>query len=179
MAGAKRAKVSQEFQRPVAPTKRMFFVNGELVRVLHVTRGMNIVYLYNHKHRKEQTMLLSDFKRHARRAYSLSKTAKILNRSVTILNRYIRAGDLKAPFSLSDSGEPEWQKRAYYSEDDIYEIRNYMATKHYGKPRKDGRITTHRVLTEAELRAKMGDALIMYTMTPEGEFIPTWREKTY
>jgi len=34
-------------------------------------------------------------------------------------------------------------------------------------------------LTEQELRAKMGDALMLYTRTKDGEFVPVWSEQTY
>lgn len=179
MASKGRAKVSQEFQRPIKPSRKLFFLNGELVRFIAANRGANIVHLYNYPHDKSQTMLWSDFKKHSKRAYSFGNSARILNRTGTMLHKYINAGEIPPPIGLSQDGERMWSRRAYYSEDDLFTIRNLMATKHRGRPRKDGLITTSNVLTENELRAKMGDALITYTRTPEGEFIPTWREKTY
>jgi hypothetical protein len=179
MAGTNRAKVSQEFQRPVRPSKKLFFLNGELVRFIAANRGMNIVHLYNYPQDKSQTMLWSDFKKHGRRAYSLESAGRILGRSPKMIKNYAMAGEVPPPVGLSQDGQRQWQRRAYYSEDDLFTIRSNMATKHRGRPRKDGLTTTSGVLTENELRAKMGDALIMYTRTPAGEFIPTWQEKTY
>jgi hypothetical protein len=54
-----------------------------------------------------------------------------------------------------------------------------MSQIHRGRPRNDGKKVNNFVLTEQELRAKMGDALILYTKTEDGRFVPTWAERTY
>ena len=124
-------------------------------------------------------MLLSDFKKHRKRAYTFSNTARLLNRSNMQLYRYIHRGLINPPMGILPGGERKFTKKSYYSEDDVFEIRRVMSSLHRGRPRKDGKTTNNHVLTEQELRAKMGDALMLYTKTKDGRFVPVWSEETY
>lgn len=178
MAESGRADSGEVVQRPIKPSSRHFFINGELVRFIAANRGANIVYLQNIVEDKQQTMLLSDFKRQRKRAYSMVNAARILNRTHTQLNKYIKAGLINPPIANRAGGERAFHILSYYSEDDIFEIREAMSTIHRGRPRKDGLIS-NSVLTEQELRAKMGDALMLFTQTADGRFVPVWSERTY
>jgi hypothetical protein len=166
-------------QRVIKASSVIFFLDNNLVRLITSNRGSNIVYLYNITEAKEQTMLLSDFKKHRKRAYTLSNTARLLNRSNMQLYRYIDRGLVKPPTGILPGGKRMFTKKSYYSEDDVFEIRRVMGSLHRGRPRKDGKITNNHVLTEQELRGKMGDALMLYTKTKDGRFIPVWQEDTY
>lgn len=178
MVTSTRTNVPAKIQRQVKPSNRLFFVNNKLYRYMSANRGNNIVYLYNIPDQKEQTMLYSDFKKHRKRAYTVIDTARLLNRSGNQLRVYIKSGSIKPPMGILANGERSYTRKSYYSEDDVFEIRNYLSTIHKGRPRKDGKIS-NSILTEQELRAKMGDALILYTRTKDGEFIPVWAEQTY
>lgn len=166
-------------EREVTPSKTIFFINDKLVRVITSNRGENIIYLYNINDEKNQSMLYSDFKKHRKRAYTVISTAKLLNRGPAQIYRYINDGIIKPPTGALPNGERMFRKLSYYSEDDIFEIREAISKIHRGRPRKDGLIVNNNVLTEQELRAKMGDALILYTRTEDGRFIPVWQETTY
>ena len=50
---------------------------------------------------------------------------------------------------------------------------------HFGRPRADGKVTPLNVPTEQDLRSKMGDAIMLYTKTSDGRYIPTWQENTW
>ena len=55
-----------------------------------------------------------------------------------------------------------------------------MATIHMGRPRRDGRVTPRKdVLSERDLRSLLGDAIMLYTKTEDGRFIPVWQEETW
>lgn len=179
MAGKHRDKSIEEFQRPISPSKKYFFLDGKLVKKISQNRGANIVYLYNLTDVKNQTMLLSDFKKHSKRAYSVKNSAKILNRSHMQLHRYAATGLIDPPMGALPNGERAWQRLSFYSEDDIFKIREAMTTISRGRTRKDGTIVNNTVLTEQEVRARMGDALMLYTQTKDGRFVPVWAEETY
>ena len=166
-------------ERVIKASAVIFFLEKDLVRLITSNRGANIVYLYNITKVKEQTMLLSDFKKHRKRAYTFSNTARLLNRSNMQIYRYMYRGLINPPMGILPGGERMFTKKSYYSEDDVFEIRRVMSTLHRGRPRKDGKITNHHVLTEQELRAKMGDTLMLYAKTKDGRFIPVWQEDTY
>lgn len=178
MASSKRNENDDGLERQIKGSKSLYFINGDLVRLINVNRGMNIVNLFNIIHQKEQTMLLSDFKRHRKRAYTLIDAARLLNRGPAQIYRYIDEGLIPPPVGVMAGGKRMFTKKSYYSEDHIFEIREAMSKIHRGRPRKDGKVS-NSVLTEQELRAKMGDALLLYTRTKDGEFIPVWSENTY
>jgi hypothetical protein len=64
---------------------------------------------------------------------------------------------------------------SYYSEDDIFKIREYMSTIHRGRPRRDG-LVTNSVISEQELKIRMGDGIMLYTKNSSGEIVPIWSE---
>ena len=74
----------------IAPSSVIFFLNDELVRVLHSNRANNIVVVYNYIQNKDQTLLLSDFKKHRKRAYTVINTIEIFKRSRMQFERIIK-----------------------------------------------------------------------------------------
>lgn len=179
MANKRGGQAPQELQRPVKPAARLFFINGDLCRLTHVVPSANMVYFHNIVHGTDHTMLYTDYKKHRKRAYSVAATARILNRGTAQIARYINRGLIKPPTGDTIGGERSFGRNSYFSEDDLFDIREAMTTVHRGQPRKDGRITPSRVLTEQQLRARMGDALTLYTRTEDGRFLPVWAEQTY
>jgi hypothetical protein len=165
--------------KAIKPSEKVFFLNSELIRVIHINRSSNIVKLLNLNNGKYQSMLYSDFKKHRKRAYSVISSAKILNRSRIGLQKYYLGGLIPKPIGAKLNGERDFRVMSYYSEDTLFEIREIMTTIHHGRPRKDGNITPSNVPTEQELRSRMGDAIMLYTKTSDGRFIPTWKEDTW
>ena len=80
MAARKGKNSNEEVQRTVKPSAKLFFINKDLVRVLASNRGQNIIYLFNLTKDKEQSMLLSDFKKHRKRAYTVIDFFIFLNK---------------------------------------------------------------------------------------------------
>lgn len=126
MAGKYGKGQEDNSERVIKASAVIFFLDKSLVRLITSNRGSNIVYLYNITEAKEQTMLLSDFKKHRKRAYTFSNTARLLNRSNMQLYRYIHRGLIKPPMGILPGGERMFTKKSYYSEDDVFEIRRVM-----------------------------------------------------
>lgn len=179
MAGKNREDSPEQGQWQIAPSRTIFFINNNLVKVIASNRGANIVYLYNFTLGKEQTMLRSDFRKNKKRAYLVGRVARLLNVTTPTIHNYINAGLIEPPLGGSLNGEREFHKRSYYPEDYIFKIREVMSEIPQGRPRKDGKVVNRKLLTEQELRAKMGDAIMLYTRTEDGRFIPVWQETTY
>lgn len=164
----------------VKPSQTIFFLNKDLVRLVHHNRPNDICEIYNFNQDKMQTLLYSDFKKHRKRAFSTKNTTKIFKRSRMQFERWIKDGLIRPPSGATAGGIRVFQKLSYYSEDDLFTIRETAATIHKGRPRKDGRITPSRdIPTEKELRSLIGDAIMLYTRTEDGRFIPTWAEETW
>jgi hypothetical protein len=176
----KSKEIGEPTVEKIKPSNTIFFLDGFLVRLVHSNRASNICEIYNFNQDKMQTMLYSDFKKHRKRAFSTKNTVKIFKRSRVQLERWIKAGLVNPPTGATAGGKRIFQKLSYYSEDDLFTIRSVAATIHKGRPRKDGRTTPSRdIPTEKELRSLIGDAIMLYTKTEDGRFIPVWQEETW
>lgn len=168
------------WKQNIKPSNKIFFFNKELVRLVHYNRPNDICLIYNFIKDKEQTLLYSDFKKHRKRAYNVKNTLKILNRSRPQFERWLKRGLIEPPTGAVIGGKRVFGEMAYYSEDDLFTIRSVLATIHIGRPRKDGRVNAAKdIPTEKELRSLLGDAIMLYTRTKGGEYIPVWAEETW
>lgn len=161
------------------PSNTIFFINNKLVRIIRKNKSENIIEYYNITDGKNQIMLYSDFKKHKKRAYTVVDTARLLNRAMVHFRRYIDSGKIPPPIGANLGGIRKFQTKSYYSEDQIFEIRSILAKIHRGRPRKDKGITNNSTPSEQELRSIMGDAIMLYTKTQDGQFIPVWAEETW
>lgn len=162
---------------PIIPgNKKVWFMNGDLVRVHHVNRSNGIVSVYNIIKDQLESCLLSDFKRNRERAYTVSETAKLVNRNKKYMPDLMKRGVIPHPTGSSKGGITGFQIRSYYSESQVHEIRDILASYHMGRPRKDKLITNDITPSKQELARRMGDGMLTYTMTPDGQFIPIWSE---
>jgi hypothetical protein len=88
----------------------------------------------------------------------------------------IKRGVIPPPMGASLDGKRGFKIRAYYSEDNVREIRSILASIHIGQPRKDKLITNNSTPTNQELTRRMGDGILTYTKTEDGRYIPVWSE---
>jgi hypothetical protein len=155
---------------------KVWFLNGDLVKVHHSSRSTGLVTLYNVTKDRLESCLLIDFKKYRERAYSVAETAVLVNRHRKYIPSLIKRGVIPPPIGASLNGERSWQVRAYYSESHVKEIRAILASIHIGQPRKDKLITNNMTPTSQELTRRMGDGILTYTKTEDGRFIPVWSE---
>jgi hypothetical protein len=163
----------------VKPNKTIFFVNEKLVRIKRISRSENVIEYYNITEDKNQIMLYSDFKKHSKRAYTIVDTARLLGRHHMYLTQQTYSGKIPPPVGTNPGGKRQFTKKSYYSEDHVFEIREILSKIHRGRPRMDGKVTNNSLPSEQELRSRMGDAIMLYTKTQDGQFIPVWAEQTW
>ena len=63
---------------------------------------------------------------------------------------------------------------SYYTEEQVFQIRDIMSVIHRGHPRNDGLVTNNTTPTEDQLRAKINNSLLVYVRDEDGNFIPTF-----
>lgn len=164
-------------EAPVIPGhKKLYFLNGDLVKAHHLNRANGIMSVYNINKDRIESCLIADFKKNRERAYSIKKTAELVNRHVKYLPTLIKDGEIPAPTGAQKGGDRKWQVRAYYSESQVREIRDILATKNIGRPRKDGLVNNNTTPTIQELTRRMGDGILTYVRTEDGRFVPLWSE---
>ena len=164
-------------ESPVIPgSQKIYFLNGDLVRVHHLNRSNGIMSVYNINKGQIESCLVGDFKKNRERAYTVNETSKLVNRHRKYMPRLMDNGTIPLPTGASLNKERGWQIRSYYSESQVVEIRDILATYHQGRPRKDGLINNNITPTRQELTRRMGDGILTYTRTSDGKFIPVWSE---
>jgi hypothetical protein len=162
---------------PIIPgSKKVWFLNGELVRVHHLNKSNGIMSVYNIIQDRIESCLISDFKKNRERAYTVGETASLVNRHKKYMPELVRKGIVPEPMGSQKGGARGWQVRSYYSESQVRELRDILASYHHGRPRKDGLITNDVTPTKQELTRRMGDGILVYTKTDDGRFVPIWSE---
>jgi hypothetical protein len=162
---------------PVVPAnKKIWFLNGDLVRVHHLNKSNGIMSVFNINKGQIESCLINDFKKSRERAYTVGQTADLVNRHKKYMPDLVKRGVIPAPTGSQIGGATAWQVRSYYSESQVREIRDILASYHIGQPRKDKLITNNVTPSKQELTRRMGDGILTYTRTEDGRFIPIWSE---
>jgi hypothetical protein len=172
------AKKGEVLDIPVLNKRKskIWFLNGDLVVIIHSNRAAGIVTLYNKTRDERMTTTMIEFKKKRKKAYTIAETAKLLNFHRKSIPRLVRQGFLPEPVGELPGGKRAFHYLSYYSEDAIMEARRALSMIHQGQPRKDGLITNNKVPTEQELRYAMGDGMILYIKDDNGRFIPVFSE---
>jgi len=160
----------------ITGSKKVWFFNGDLVRAHHLNRANGIVSVYNITKDRIESCLLSDFKKNRERAFTVAETALLVNRHRKYLPRLMQSGTIPHPTGAQFGGKGRFGIRSYYSESQVHEIRDILASFHVGRPRKDGLITNDITPTKQELTRRIGTGILTYTRTEEGKFVPLWSE---
>lgn len=160
----------------ISGSKNVWFLNNSLVRKHHLSKANGIMSVYNITTGKLESCLIADFKKNRQRAFTISETAELVHRNPKHLQRLMTEGKIPQPTGATLNGKRKWGLRSYYSESQVKEIRDILASNHIGRPRKDGLITNENTPTIQELTRRMGDGILTYTRTANGEFVPTWTE---
>jgi hypothetical protein len=160
----------------ISGNKKIWFLNNDLVRLHHSSRSSNIVSIFNITKNQFESCLRSDFMKNRKRAYTVAETSRLVNKHRKYFPSLIKRGIIPPPIGAQENGIRGWQVRSYYSELQVKEIRDILATIHRGRPRKDNLITNNSVPNPQELTQKMGDGILVYTKTKDGRFIPIWGE---
>jgi len=162
---------------PAIPgNKKVWFLNSDLIRVHHLNKSNGIMSVYNIVKDRIESCLISDFKKNRQRAYTVGQTAQLVNRHKKYMPSLMKRGIIPFPTGSQKGGETGWQVRSYYSESQVKEIRDILATYHMGRPRNDKLITNDITPSRQDLTRRMGDGILTYTKTEDGRFIPIWNE---
>lgn len=163
---------------PIIPgSKKVWFLNGDLVRVHHLNKSNGIMSVYNIIKDRIESCLISDFKKNRQRAYTVKETADLVNRHPKYLADLMWKNVIPFAMGAQKDGVRAWQVRSYFSESQVRDIRDILASYHMGRPRNDKLITNNITPSVQELTRRMGDGILTYARTEDGRFIPVWREE--
>lgn len=171
-------ELSYEEPWKIAPYKgKMFFINKKLHRRIKINRSSQIVSAYNYESGDVTSYTYSDFKKFRQRAFLISDAARILRRHGNAIRYAIYNKDIpsEVPRVFRKNGVGIY----YLSEDHIFELRDFFASKHRGRPRKDGIKIAKNVPSIEELEVFFGRRQLLYTRTKDGNFVPVWRSENF
>lgn len=146
--------------------RKVWFLNGCLVRKHKQKRHEGILILFNITDDQFESVLVEDWIRARRRAFTVTEVAYILNRHPKSLPRLAKQGKIPPPMGASKDGVRGLGIRSYWSEDEVYDIRAIMAS----NP------NAANLPTIQEVRHKMGDEILHYTKDSSGRIVPIWNE---
>ena len=115
MATKKGNRTSQEYNgAPVIPgNKKVWFLNKDLVRIVHYNRSNGIMSIYNINKDRLESCLINDFKTKRERAYTVGETADLVNRHKKYMPSLMKRGIIPFPTESQKGGERGWQVRSY------------------------------------------------------------------
>ena len=158
---------------------RYLFLNGELHRVLKITRPKDEIEMWGYSSHRRVTYTYSDVRRKMERAFTTSEAAALLNRHKMTLQRAINAGEIETPQYTYGLDDPERTIFQYmWHEKNIMELHAVLRSRHAGPPRKDGLNTPVPTPTARELRAMIRNDTVFYVKTDSG-FVPTWQAEQF
>jgi hypothetical protein len=160
----------------ISGSKKVWFLNNDLVRPHHYNRSNGIMSVYNIIKDRMESCLTADFKKNRERAYTVKETADLVNRHPKYLSDLMWRGVVPFATGAQKDGVRAWQVRSYFSESQVREIRDILASYHMGRPRNDKLITNNITPSTQELTRRLGDGILTYVKTPDGAFIPVWGE---
>lgn len=157
-------------------TGLVFFLNGDLHRLVKTNAAGNSCYAYNYPRDEVIKYTYSDYKKFKKPAYKISEVSKILRRHKERIRIAFNEGHVRRPYLVKYDGRTG---SYYFSEEDIYELRDYFASVHRGRPRFDGIVVSKNVPTRLELDSLFGKTPTLYMRTEEGNFVPIWKAEEY
>ena len=158
------------------PRKRKLrFIDGKLYRIIKEERAAGLVKLYDYKEDKMVIMLRADVLKKGQLTFNKWEVCDLLDIAINTLEKWQQKYDLPKSTPLS-RGEIGLRIHSYYSEDNVFEIRERMAMIAALTKWNTNKVAS-KLLTEEELATKMGRRLGVYIKDSDGEFIPIWQAK--
>ena len=161
-------------KKPKATPLRYFFYRGDLHKKIHINRPNDVITAWNYPKGKAEKYVYSDVRMNGERAWTTKQVCEFVNRSLRTINNLIYDGDIRTPQHSYGLDENRNTGGWFWSEKDIMDLHAHLSNVHYGRPRKDGRVTPKDMPSASELRAMIRQGTVLYVKSGD-TFIPTWR----
>lgn len=147
-------------------------LNKKLYKVISKTKATDRAVLWNYEDNRREVHSYAAVAQVGEQAYSFYHIGQMLNRSTRTLRD--SCPNFPKPYTIysTTTGKPHGKR---WDADGVMAIRDYYASRHFGRPRKDGEIVPINLPSRHELRALLNQETIHYVQTKEGEFVPTWK----
>ena len=145
----------------------------------HINRGEDIIEAWCYPLAKRVAYTYSDTVDRYEPAFKTVEVCQMLNRGHDRMRHAIMNGEVEPP-QFTYTLTPARAMRGYmWHENDIMKARDYFASLHRGRPRKDGKVNPAPIPTRRELRAMIRQEQILYVKNEEGDFVPAWKAQDF
>lgn len=151
-----------------------FFLDDRLHKIEWINRSADLVECWSFEDGRSVQYPWTYTKRKRKKAFLTGQVSEMVNRHKISVLRYVLDGKISPPFKVGIG----FSSKYLWGERNILELHDYLLTVHYGRKRKDGRVTPYRLPSKAELLAKMNHQEVLYVKGSNGEFVPVWNENT-
>jgi len=151
-----------------------FYLNGLLHKSLHINRGADKITTWCYPEHRRVAYTYSDVKKNREPAYTTQEVAQMLNRTRKTIEYAIMDGNIEPPQFTYRIGGVRDKYKYMWDEEHILGAHAHFSTVHFGRPRKDGRITPRPLPTKRELRAMIRQEEVLYVKKGD-EFVPVWK----
>ena len=163
---------SKDRERTRVGSLTYFYWEGVLHKKLILSKTRNIVYAKNMDTEEEVSISYVDWKRYSQKSFTTTEAAWLVGRHPKRVFHYIRCGLIKAPRRLTPP-KREGKAGYFWSEDDVLRLRDLLVDMaDRARNRKESEVSS--VISEGELKNKMGRGEVLYVRTKDGRFVPTW-----
>jgi hypothetical protein len=156
---------------------RWFFLNGQLHKLLSVSYARDECVAWCYPENKRKLYQWSDIRRRASRGFTVRQVANMMNRNPQQINRYIWSGQIEKPAMAVGPGS-NFSIRIF-TEEEVFKIRDVVASQSRGRPRNDGLIVPLNVPSREEVYAKMKYNAQLYIKTEDGRFVPLYEAEDW
>lgn len=165
----------------MAKTKplRYFYLNGMLHKKLQINRGKDTIMTWCYPLGKRVAYTYSDVRKNKEPAFTTEEVAAMMNREPLAVHRALGRGDIDPPQAVYAMMDRDRVIKYMWSEEDIMKVHEYFSNVHYGRPRKDGMITSYKMPSKREVRAMIHQETVLYVKNDDGEFVPTWKAQEF
>lgn len=154
--------------------KTYFFLNSKLHKFLRSIRQENIIVAWSFEDEERLWYDASMVKRDHTNAYRITEVAEFFNKRSTFIRSLIGRKILDRPSGQAYNIATRKPGMYYWSEEDVLDIRNklyeILPKNEFNEP-----MWQNKLISDAELRAKMRQDNSMYIRDKEGNFVKVWR----
>lgn len=159
---------------------RYLFLNGELMKVLFISRPRDEIELWSYPKHERAVYTYSTVRKNMEKAFTTLQVAKMVNRNKITLKRAIDSGDIERPqatYGLTEIGKEHY---FMWCEKDIMALHAVLLSRHAGGGVfGPGRNNPKNLPNAREIRAMIRHETILYAKTDDGKFVPTWQAEQF
>lgn len=151
-----------------------FFMDGKIYKKLSIVRSEDFINVWSYADERRMRFNYSSVRRNATKAYSLREVSEIMERSAQDISMYVSRGFVPKPSGFIYHIASKRPHMLLWSQDDILYLRDRIYE--VAPKKQDGTpFARFKLLSKAELLAKLKGDASYYVKDSEGNMVRVWK----